>query len=506
MSSGLAERTAPDLVGDQTPRIRWVPESVRSSGADAVELAKRAGLQLDPWQCLVLEDGLGEQANGRWTSFETGLVVARQNGKGAVFEARVLAGLFLFDERLILYSAHEFKTAQEMFRRIKELIDGTDEFRRRVRKVVTAHGDEGIEMTTGQRLRFIARSTGSGRGFSGDVNIMDEAFNLPATAVDALMPTMSARPNPQLWYGSSAGDKSLAPCEHLAAVRRRGIAGDDPSLAYLEWSIDPHTDQCAKGVDGTITCADHDDRDDPASWAKANPGMGIRISREHIGREFTSMSAKGFGRERLSVGNWPVDGGASWEVIPEEKWRALADPNSEAAGTVAFAIHVSPDRSWAAIATAGRRADGLMHLEVVDHRPGTKWVTDRAKTLVDRWDPCALVVDAGSPAGSLIADLEAVGLEVVKPTHREVGHAFGQLLDAVMPEEGEPTLRCMPHPALDAAVAGAVTRPLGDAKAWDSKAASVDICPLVAVTFAAWGFATKGHIETEIVEPFAVWS
>jgi hypothetical protein len=65
----------------------------------------------------------------------------------------------------------------------------------------------------------------------------------------------------------------------------------------------------------------------------------------------------------------------------------------------------------------------------------------------------------------------------------------------------------MPHPALDAALAGAVARRLGDAKAWDSKAASVDICPLVAVTEAAWGFATRGHIEEEApAEPFAFWA
>ncbi|MFI6732101.1 hypothetical protein ACIBI9_04140 [Nonomuraea sp. NPDC050451] len=499
---------APELVGVQTPRIRWVPESYRSSGADVAELAEQAGLILDPWQRLVLEDGLGEQKNGAWTSFETGLVVARQNGKGAVFEARVLAGLFLFDEELILYSCHEFKTSQEFFRRIRFLIDGKDEFRRRVRKVVTAHGDEGIELTTGQRLRVIARSTGSGRGFSGDCNIWDEAFNLPASAIDAQMPTMSARPNPQAWYGSSAADKRLAPCEQLAAVRRRGIAGGDPSLTYLEWSIDPHTAECARDEAGTITCTAHDDRADPASWAKANPSLGIRISVDHVRREFTSMSAKGFDRERLSVGDWPVDEGAAWEVIPEERWRAVADESSDAEGKVAFAIHVAPDRSYAAIATAGRRADGLLHVEVIDYRAGTQWVPERAKDLQERWSPCAWVVDAGSPAGSLIADLELVeferpgggigALEITKPTSTEVGHAYGQFVDAVMPEEGAPTIRVLPHPALDTAVAGAVTRSIGrDAKAWDSKVASVDICPLVAATFAAWGFSTKGHLEEE---------
>ncbi|MCW2767917.1 MAG: hypothetical protein JWO11_3876 [Nocardioides sp.] len=495
------------LMGVQTPRISSIPAYVSSAGSEAVALAASAGLILDPWQEYCLHHGLGERVDGRWAAFECGVVVSRQNGKGGVFEARCLAGLFLFGERLILYSAHEFKTAQEMFLRMQVLVENNDAFRRRVKRIRTSHGDEGIELLTGQRLRFVARSTGSGRGFSGDVNIMDEAFNLPDTSVDALMPTMSARENPQLWYGSSAADRDIAPCEQLARVRRRGIAGDDPSLFYAEWSIDPHTGQCARGEDGGVACVEHDNADDPDAWAKANPALGIRISVEHVARERASMGAKGFGRERLGVGNWPSEAADQWMVIPEAKWRPLADEESEAVGRVAFAIHVAPDRSWAAIGTAGRRADGLTHVEVVDYRPGTKWVTERAEQLVERWNPCAVIVDAGSPAGSLIADLEAAGLDIVKPQTREVGHAFGQFVDGVVPEQGEPTLRYIPHPALDAALAGAVTRPLGDAKAWDSKAASVDICPLVAVTFAAWGFATRGHIkEEEAVAPFAVWA
>ncbi|MFD9949840.1 hypothetical protein ACFWYW_55775 [Nonomuraea sp. NPDC059023] len=517
------------LLGVQTPRIGLIPEYVSSAGQEAIDLAAQAGLVLDPWQKYCLINGLGERADGRWAAFECGIVVSRQNGKGGIFEARCLAGLFLFGEKLILYSAHEFKTATEMFLRMKALVDNTDAFRKRVKRIRTSHGDEGIELLDGRRLRFVARSTGSGRGFSGDVNIMDEAFNLAETSVDALMPTMSARDNPQLWYGSSAADKAIAPCEQLARVRQRGIKGDDPSLFYAEWSIDPHTKECARDGDGMVTCTDHDNPDAPESVAKANPALGIRISLEHVMRERASMGVKGYLRERLGVGNWPLSEETQWEVIPEPTWRALADDEvrdaagevihhgSEAVGRVAFGIHVSPDRSSAAIATVGRRADGLYHVEVVDYRPGTQWVAARAKQLEERWRPCAWVVDAGSPAGSLIADLDAVDvdlpdgkpgrLEITKPTMQQVGHGWGQFMDAVMPEQGEPTLRYLPHPALDVAVAGAATRKLGDSKAWDSKAAAVDICPLVAATHALWGFATKGHIEeAPPVMPFAVYA
>lgn len=486
------------LAGVQEPRISSIPPYRSSSGQEVIDLCEQIGLVLDPWQQFVMHHSLGEREDGKWAAFEVGIIVSRQNGKDSIFEARELGGLFVLGEKLLLHSTHEFKTTLEHFRRVLFWLENVDWLRRRVKRIRTSHGEESVELLTGQRLRFVARTTGSGRGFSGDLVILNEAFNLPDTAVDALMPTLSARPNPQLWYGSSPGDKDIAPCDQLGRVRRRGVAGDDPSLAFFEWSIDPCTPECGDN------CTLHDDPADPASWARANPALGIRISQEHVAREHASMGTKGFLRERLGVGNWPADAANQWAIIPEPKWRALADASSEAAGRVAFAIHVSPDRSWAAIGVAGRRADGLYHLEVVDYRPGTRWVPERAVQLDERWRPVAWVVDAGSPAGSLIADLEAEGLEITKPTAREVGHAYGQLVDAVMPEDGEPTVRIMPHPALDAAAAGAVTRKLGNALAWDSLAASVDICSLVTITSALWGFVTKGQVEeAPPAEPWA---
>jgi hypothetical protein len=40
----------------------------------------------------------------------------------------------------------------------------------------------------------------------------------------------------------------------------------------------------------------------------------------------------------------------------------------------------------------------------------------RLVDLAAKWNPCAVVVDDTGPAGSLVAPLEAVGVEVIKPT------------------------------------------------------------------------------------------
>ena len=496
MTSSVAERPA-DLLGDQRPRVFCAPEQVSTAGTEAVELAASAGLILDPWQRFVLEQALGERQDGKWSAFEVGLVVGRQNGKGAILEALELAGLYLFGEQLILHSAHEFKTAQEGFRRVLALIENNDSLRRRVKRVRTSHGEEGIELATGQRLRFVARSTGSGRGFSGDRILLDEAFNLPEAAIEALLPTVSARPNPQVWYTSSAPDRDLAPCDALARVRRRGLAGaPSDSLCYFEWSIAPHDEFCRPG------CASHDDPSSVRSWARANPGLGIRISVEHVAREYASMGAAGFARERLGVGNYPLEADA-WQVIGPEDWQALEDPQSQAGPLVAFSADINPDRSWGAIAVASRRAtDALLHVEVIEHRPKTSWMVPRLLELVGRWRNCALVIDGAGPAGSLIAPLVEADVEVIVPTARDVGQACGQFYDAAVDAR---TIRHLGQPELATALAGAQKRPLGDAWAWSRKGASVDIAPLVAATLACWGFTTRAHLfdDYDVLESIA---
>jgi hypothetical protein len=485
------------LLGSQVPTHRYAPAYVSTSGPEAVRLARVAGLDLDPWQQDALFDILGEGPTGRWAAFEAAVLVARQNGKGGIFEARTLAGLFILRERLIMYSAHEFKTAAEMFRRIEALIDGTPAMRKRVKAVTRSKGEEGIELLptkwtpAGQRLRFMARSKSSGRGFTGDCNILDEAQNLPDAAVDALMPTMSAVPNPQLLYGLSAPDKDIAPAEHMARVRRRALKGDADRLVWLEWSAELCNDECPKD------CREHDDPGDPRVWAKTNPAMGRRIAQDFIAGEHESMGEAGFARERLSVGNWPVDKNAQWSIISEKTWRDLADEGSSAEGRVAFAIDVTSDGTYTAIVAYGLRPDGVGHVEVIEYRRGSGWVVARMTTLRDRWKPLATVVDAGSRTGALIADLEAAGIEITKPAARDVAASCGSLVVATGAADGDdPTIRYVPHPALDAAVAAAEKKPLADAWRWSAHS------PLMGASLARWGFVT--YEEEDDVMPWVI--
>lgn len=458
------------MLGAQTPRISCWPEYVTSAGDDTVELCAGVGLRLDPWQQFVLKHALGERADRKWSAFEVALIVSRQNGKGAVLEARELAGLFLLGEQLILHSAHEFKTAQEAFRRVLSWIEGKDHLRKRVKRVRTSHGEEGIELLNGARLRFVARSTGSGRGFSGDCVILDEAYNLGGDAMAALLPTLSARPNPQLIYASSAG---METSEQLLKVHERGAnghqGGDCGRLAYFEWSADPEEDTA--GVEAV---------------RQSNPALGIRISLEFVEAERAAMPEWEFQRERL--GYWPEFGVE--QVIDPAVWANLADPESQIVGPMVFAADCNPERTRSAIAVVGRRADGDYHGEVIAEFDGTSAVPARLKELCDTWrPPCGPLLDPAGPAGAWLGDLTDLGIEPVLINGREMAQACGAFYETVMERKA---LRHLDQPPLNSALSGAKKRPLLDTWAWHRRDSTTNIAPLVALTEALHGFVLYG--------------
>lgn len=466
------------LSGVQVPRILALPDGgVSVWGERAVQLAAMAGLRLDPWQELVLRESFRVRPGGRWSAFEVGLVVGRQNGKGSILEARELAGLFLLDdERLILHSAHEFKTAAEAFRRVKNLIEGCPVLLSQVKAITTGTGNEGIELKNGSRLRFIARSKTSGRGFTVDLNILDEAMDLSDEALGALIPTMSGRPNPQLWYASSAGDEDSVP---LARVRRRGMAGGDDRLAYFEWSVD----------EGLYDPADR------AGWAQANPALGIRIDEEFVAGERNTLSPVEFARERLGVGRWPSDGASG--VIPADRWLAASDVGSQVDGPVAFAVEVAWTRDAACVAVVGPRADGLQHVEVAAEGPGTDWVVPWLVERAARWRPVAVAVDPGGPAGSLLTELDDAGLEVERLTTGDVKQACGSFYDAAV--QGQ--VRHGGGAGLTGAVLSARRRKVGDAWAWDRMTA--DAMLLMSVSLAHHAFARFGQRSYDLLD--SIW-
>lgn len=487
------------LRGSQKPRVDLTPPFFSTAGDDAVDLARVAGLDLDPWQEHVLRGSLGERRDGRWEAFEVGLVVPRQNGKGSILEARELAGLFLFRERLIIHTAHLFPTANEHRMRLERLIRGTPDLAERVKGyagdpegqmtgIKTGNNDMSITISHGDgsdsRVRFLARSGGnSGRGFTGDLVVLDEAYHLPDAVIAAMMPTMAARSmdgSPQIWYTSSAG---MPESEVLNRVRARGLspeAGD--RLAYYEWSAE-----------------DGDDPDDSETWAKANPALGIRIDPDFIKAERRSMDDEEFKRERLGI--WAKVGGSS--AIPRDRWDDCLDPESRPSDTVAFGFDVTPLRDAGVIAVASEREDdGRVHIELVDRRATTDWVMPRLAALRDRWNPVGMAFDAGSQSSGVVEQDRLGRRHVSGLASREYMQACSEFFEAVM----EGRISHTGQPELTAAV-DACRRSKGTSDLWRWARADTtkDISPLVAATLAYYAL-TSGVRKQEASTGWVVYT
>lgn len=468
----------PDVQGSQLPRLSSYPNYVSSAGDEAVELAASAGLVLDPWQQFVLRHSLGERRDGKWAAQNVGLVVARQNGKGSVLAARELAGLFLVGEELIIHSAHLQDTASDQFQRLLDLIEGVPEFERRMLKPLRGKGAETIRLRGGQRITFKTRSAGGGRGLTCDCLILDEAMILPEKFLAAVGPSQAARSlltptGIQTWYTGSAVDQQTHDDGVVfARLREAGIRGGTP-LAYFEWS--------AEGDDpGRL---DHEFLADPANWAKANPGLGIRIAHEFVEREVDSpMGYRGFAVERLSVGDWPDTSDESTRIITTAAWQALADPLSAMSGSGVIALDVAPDSSSSTIAGGGLRSDGLMHIGIIAKAAGTHWVPTRLAELNQQLHPTAVIADASGATAPLLPAIERAGVTVTLTNSREFAQACGMMANAVR----DKSLRHPGTPELLAAVADSKTKPLADAWKWDRRSGG-DISPLVAASLVVWG-------------------
>jgi hypothetical protein len=459
---------------------------------------------------------VGIKPDGRWAAFESALIVSRQNGKNTLLEVRELGGLFLFGERMIIHTAHEFKAAAEHFRRVRDTISSYDDLSRRVKRVMTSHGDEAIELrpaptlifgpggkrvrrNVGGRLRFLARSRGSGRSFTADCVVYDESMFLSDEQVGASMPTMSAVANPQMIYTASAGYHDSV---QLAMVRRR-ILKHDPSLMGAEWSISPHLDTCPRDevlgrkANGYVVCDRHDDRDDPRSWAKANPAFGSRIFYEHVQKEFKSMSATAFDRERLGVGDWPEES-ESWSVISEESWERCALPEPGGAlRPLAFAVDIDPLMKVTTIASAWQRPEpGGGHRTVLEiprgcSKEGTGWVIPRLVELRRQWRPIAVCFPKNGPAAGLADAAENAGLEVVRASSGDEAEAFSQMIDGIRNRKVAHLGREQ-APVLWSAIASAETRQVGDGgRCWSRRDSESDISPIVAATLANWALGKK---------------
>jgi hypothetical protein len=501
-----------------TPPLRKLTEET-SLGFAAIEFAEEVcGEDLVPWQRWLLIHALELDVNltvstmgsrGRLDPLfrfrKVVVLVARQNGKSRLSQIVSLFFLYVLGTDLILGTAQDLDTAEEVWDGALDLIEETPELAKLADKPIRVNGKKTIRLLSGERYKVKAANRRAGRGLSGDLILLDELREHQSwDAWGAITKTTMARPAAMIWALSNAGDATsvvlryLRKQAHAALGDPDGInqldddllpAGvddmkdltDDPdlpdidlgdlevdgsSLGLFEWSAKPGTP--VSDVDGIL---------------QANPSTGHCISLRTLLSDAVNDPEWVFRTECLCQwSDGSLDG-----PFPPGAWDAGQDPASRLAddSPVVLCLGVSWDRSKSHIGLAGRRSDGLTHVEVIASRVGTEWVVgwltdpERDARLVG---VPVIVQAAGAPESSLIEPLEAAGVRVVPWKGADLSASAGAFYDLVR----DGNVRHLPQPILDLAAATAVPK-MGEGGAffWDLKRSPVDASPLKAVTGAA---------------------
>ena len=465
------------LRGRQEPSFSVVPKHTGSEGGLACDLADGYGMTPDPWQRTVMVGWLATLAGGRWAASDCGISVPRQNGKNGIMEFLELYLAAILGLK-ILHTAHEVKTCRKHFLRMKAYFENERKYPEMAALVDTirqTNGQEAIILTNGGSIEFIARSKSSGRGFTVDVLVCDEAQELTDEQMEAIQPAISSAPsgNPLTIYAGTPTPPG-SPGTVFARIRKEAHSGDSRRLCWFEWSA-----------------SEIGDVNDRSRWEATNPALGIRLMVDVIESEAKKFTADGFARERL--GWWSEE--SELEVISVEQWHATECAEPQADGLMGFGVDMPPDRSALAISYAFKHDDGTAFIGLQEYRDvkqhGTAWAVD---WLAERWPKTAsVVVDAMSPAMALVPDLQKRHVRVTVTSSNELGQATGRMLDMI--RAGQVThLPDDQQPQLALAAKGVMLRDIGPngAVAWNKKGSDVEISPLQAATLALYGvFTTK---------------
>ena len=311
-------------------------------------------------------------------------------------------------------------------------------------------------------------------GEQGDFNVIDEAWVFDeaegAALMQAITPTQSTRPGAQVILVSTRGTAASTWFHDQVAEARLGKEG----VAILDWGIGPD-----------------DDASDIEVVAAAHPAVGFTQSVESLEAAWKKMGGK-VNEFARAYGNRETQ--TRDRLIPIEAWEmASTDELIPADAQVAFGVAVSSDRNSAVIFAAGMLTcgdDPVPIIELVDARPGWRWVVGRVQELMDTHG-ADVWVDPIGPADALCAELERKGIAVKRVTFRLLAAGCGDFLTRLLNVDDDgmfaPEIRIRPDGALDAAADIAARRRAGDSWVWDRRSPVGSIAPLEAATLAMVG-------------------
>ncbi|MCH9276107.1 terminase [Bifidobacterium amazonense] len=462
-----------------------IPDGVHSSQEPSLNaLANAAGDRFDVWQRQINRLALSMTVEGFWAARNVVMSIPRQTGKTFDVGWLVIHRCARTPGLRAVWTAQHFSVIKDTFEgmcgivlrpEMASLVDPDH-------GISLAAGKEEIRFRNGSRIFFRARERGALRGVKKvALLVIDECQHLSDSAMAAMLPTQNRAYNPQTIYmGTPPGPKDNG--EAFTRMRTKALSGRSHSSMYVEFCAE-------RGCDPL----------DREQWKKANPSYPGHTSDESIMNLYDNLAGDDFNREALGI--W--DEHSTSAAIDQAKWDEATVNRRREDGVMSFGIDMNPDRTRLTIGACMKYADDTAHIELAEYRDtnrdGVMWAVNLLERVWD--DTAAVVIDAQSPAMSLITDLQEAGIHVTVTNSAAMGQACGRFQDMLkdgtlthLPEDGQQPLWT--------AVRKATIRPINKQGlfGWNRPDDDTDISPLVACTIALHGAMTTRRDPTRETE------
>ena len=283
---GLAE---PARTGHDMPRLVTNTDSAKKSAVNEIgDFAKEVlGVDLMPWQLNILDGLTSMDSNGDYLH-RVGLVsVARQNGKTVAIAALVgwwlsTQGKARGQKQTVITVAHKLDLATALYTYLAPILEAKFNA-----SVSWSYGRMVLTMPDGSVWFPRAATPAAGHGYSVDLIIADEVWDISEAAIDeGLLPSQRARKNPLFVMMSTAGTQDS---KAMLRWREQGLraidSGEQTKLYFAEFSPPPNSDLMT-----------------PTAWAYANPALGHTLEMDVIQAESEAPNRNAF--LRASVNTW----------------------------------------------------------------------------------------------------------------------------------------------------------------------------------------------------------
>lgn len=354
------------LIGRQTPTFEISNEEYSGySVYDEVihDFLLKCGIFLFIWQRKLLDKWLTKGPDG-WLYAVLALSVPRRNGKSELIIAYIFVKTILYGERTA-YTSYHAASMNAVFKRIQQLIQAPNKYGKFLRTffdlpfrknnifsgpgILTGKGGETIVSKSGGVCVFWTRGGGAGRGDGFDNMIFDEAQELDAKEVAALVPTADAQ-NPQIIY-SGTPESIISNSVIFGQLRNDIIAGVYQNSYYAEWASNKI-----------------ERKQNKRAWYNSNPSLGLMSTGRGGLSEKTIQSKFILSDEQFAVeilGYWKKQTASA--IIDINTWKALDSEEPEPTPTekIALGVRFSLDGDSFSVSVASQDINRKTFVEVL---------------------------------------------------------------------------------------------------------------------------------------------